>query len=124
MFNTIHEIEQFINTRPDKWKVTKEIQEQKDKIKRLESISVEAGLENSRISNSYKKNNGVWTPHEEWTKKDQLIFKQNNQKKLDIQNEIKIRKEIIKRLEQYKPIEYVQGKLDFSGLNEILQQYL
>ena len=120
MFNTISEIEQFINTRPDKWKVTKEIQEQKDTIKRLESISVEAGLENSRISNSYKKNNGVWTPHEEWTKKDQLIFKQNNQKKLDIQNEIKIRKEIIKRLEQYKPMEYIQMGFDFKGLNERL----
>ena len=124
MFNTVKEVEEFLNKKPEQWKVTGEIQTQQEVIKKLDVYSVECGLENSRISNKYKKDKGMWTPHEQWTGKDQVTFEQNNQKKLDIENEIKIRKELIKILQGYKEQKYTQMSFDFNSLTEKLQKYI
>jgi len=124
MLKTMEELNSFLSKQPTKGQITVELQDIDKELKRLDSIRVEYGNANSRLSNDIKKKNNCWTHHTNYNVKDRQKFNNNLTKKQQIIDQITDLTAIKKELMDYKPIEYVQGKLDFAGLTEQLQKYL
>ena len=124
MLKSEQELRNFLKERPSKSYVNIEIQTLNKEIERLNSISSEYGKDNSRISNSYKKRNGCWTPEEQWDRADRIKAHNNRDKQAKIEKQITEIKELIKLLKEYDYIEPTQMKLDFNALNEVIDKAL
>lgn len=124
MLKTMEELKTFLSKQPTKGQITVELQDLNKEIKRLDSIRVEYGNANSRLSNDIKKKNNCWTHHTNYNVKDRQKFNNNITKRQQLIDQITDLVAIKKELMDYKPIEYVQGKLDFAGLTEQLQKYI
>lgn len=124
MLNTIEEAKQFIAKKPNKAQVKIEMQDLQKRFKDLDKLRHDYGKSNSILSNTVHDELGVWTHHERWPERYKKEFIQNNKKINEINDKLTIIQEIQILLDEYKPIEYVQTKLDFNSLTEQLKKYL
>lgn len=124
MLNTKEETLKFIQKQPTQGEVSLEVQAQNKEIKRLHNISVEYGEEIKRIPYKYKQQDGYFKDASQWTAKERALQQEKNKKQKQLKDEIEVREEIISILKQYKPIEYIQQKIDFKSLKEQLEKYI
>lgn len=124
MLKTEQELQEFLRKEPNKGQVTKELQELSKEIEKLNTVAVYYGKDNQSLSNEVNKKNHCWTHHSNYNNRDKAIFYNNKKKKQQILNQITNLNSIKKELQAYVPKEYVQMKLDFNKLDEVLNKAL
>lgn len=107
---TVEETEEWLKTDHNKAQLYTEINAQKQALKNVEEMHKELGEQNKRISYKYIKND-IPTLRHEWSNSDQEVFNKNTEKRAELAKQKLTIKEILRKLNDYTPVEYIQQSL-------------
>ena len=108
---TQNDFEDWVKQHPTKGMQYMQLQIQQKYITNLERVIAEYGKDNSILSYKYKKEDGCFKPHTQWTLKDKNKFYSNISKANKLEKQLKEVKRITKLIQDFKIVVYEQMSL-------------